>query len=211
MKWKGLLQPDSHPDEHQGFHLQLNTVAKNPKVVKEVIFIGLFLFNFTISGLCQMMINQVPQPFDKSLVIILLHLFPYGFITPLVILASNKKLRTYTIREFWDVAPMWMVYLKDLYFQIDPPALHCENEDQSNQELRTISQEIDQRVESGLHPSVISVVAEEGIQGKIVENEKDEPHKEDLNKVKSEDANKTRKEYVKESSLIAALKSLDDD
>ena len=168
MKWKGLLQPDPNPDENQGCHPQLNTIAKNPKVVKEVIFISLFLFDFTISIGCHFMIIQVPQPFDHSLAIMMLQLFSYGFITPLVVWTSNKKLQTYTIREFWDEAPTWMVNLKHLYFpeniqvpvtsvtcsnprvqnEPEPPTLQCETEEQMHQELRTIAKEIDQRSDS---------------------------------------------------------------
>ena len=217
IRWKGLIQPDPIPDENQGCIPQFNTVAKNPKVVKEIVFITLFFFDATILNICHWMIIQVPQPFDHSLAILLIGTTCLGFITPVVIWASNKKLQTHTMREFWDEAPLWMINLKNLYFQEpvqepqncirpqiqnDQPVLQCASEEAMCQELKTISKEIEERVNPDDSQTRFSEKMDSIAQGNPRKFLSQDPKKLD---------GKSETSYIKEKSLIEALKSLEKD
>ena len=218
MRWKGLIQPDPTADENQVYIPQFNTAAKNPKIIKELTITLLFLFDAFIINICQWMITQVPQPFDHSLAIMLVGTTCIGFITPVVLWASNKKLQTHTIREFWDEAPLWLVNLKNLYFQEpvqepqncirpqiqnDQPILQCASEETMCQELKTISKEIEERV----NPDDSQTRSSE----KAINSPK-EDSRESLNQVPKKFEDKSRSTYIiKEKSLIEALHSLEED
>ena len=140
LKMKGLLKSDE--GEPQMNTYQFNTVAKNPKVIKEVIFFGIGIFIFTVSGICQGLIVQVPQSFDKTLAIYLFLLMCFGFVMPFLIWISNERIQKHSIREFWDVAPLWLVDLKCNYFSQDV-------EKERTIELHTISHSINLDLQRG--------------------------------------------------------------
>ena len=138
LKLKGLLKLEE--DQPQMNNFQFNTIAKNPKIIKEIVFFGIGIVAFTASGICQGLIVQVPQSFDKTLAINLFLFICFGFVIPFLVWISNKSIQKHAIREFWDVAPVWLVDLKNIYFS--------QNIDQRSTrqtiELSTVSQSIHQ-------------------------------------------------------------------
>ena len=135
---KGLLNVED--DEPQMNQFQFNTIAKNPKVVKEIVFFGIGFVIFLAAGICQGLIVQVPQSFDKTLVINLLLSTCFGFVTPFLFWISNKRIQKHSIREFWDVAPTWLVDLKLTHFTQN---FEGRNEGEAI-ELKTVSHSVHQ-------------------------------------------------------------------
>ena len=92
----------------QSSTLQFNTVAKNPMVVTITTIMNVVAFN-----VAKHVLFQVPQSYDKSIVGMMISCITFGLVTPLIYWFSNKKLRKYAYREFWDGAPICLIQMKE--------------------------------------------------------------------------------------------------
>ena len=128
------LEPTS---EDQSIGQQFNTLKRNPKVFKQIWLLVVFLIDTTLVVVALWLLKDVPQPFDTSLGGALLLSICFGFFTPIALWSSNPKLILYTIREFWDIAPLWLTNLRSHSIELqptensrpdDPPIFVCHNE-----------------------------------------------------------------------------------
>ena len=106
----GKLKKDT---EEENVGNQFNTVAKNPKVMKDVVCILTFMVNMLVFNTVKKFTLEVPQPYDKSLILTLIVINSLCLITPIIFWLSNRKLRTFAIREFWDQAPIFLIELRN--------------------------------------------------------------------------------------------------
>ena len=119
LKFCKILKLES-TSENQSIGQQFNTLKRNPKVFKHIWLLVVFLIDATVVMLALWLLKDVPQPFDTSLGGALLLSICFGFFTPIALWSSNPKLISYTIREFWDIAPMWLINLRETIHQPYP-------------------------------------------------------------------------------------------
>ena len=101
--------------DEQNEHHQFNNTVKNPKVVKDIVMTLTIFTNMVFFHIGRSIQLQAPLPYNTLLMAMLPILTMFGIITPLVLWFSNKKLRTYALREFWDEAPNSLVQLKEVF------------------------------------------------------------------------------------------------
>ena len=111
------LEPTS---EDQSIGQQFNTLKRNPKVFKHIWLLVVFLIDTSLAIVAFFLLKDVPQPVDTSLGGALLLSIGFGFFTPIALWSSNPNLISYTIREFWDIAPMWLTDLRETMHQYYP-------------------------------------------------------------------------------------------
>ena len=92
------LDPDYEDKEVKS---KLNTLSRNPKVVKDIFVSIVSVINVGIGMVSSVLLHRVPQSFDMSLMALQLPLLSMGFFTPLAFWLSNKNLQSYTQREFF--------------------------------------------------------------------------------------------------------------
>ena len=97
----------------QSSTLQFNTVAKNPMVIKDMVVSITTIMNVVAFNVAKHVLFQVPQSYDKSIVGMMISCITFGLVTPLIYWFSNKKLRKYAYREFWDGAPICLIQMKE--------------------------------------------------------------------------------------------------
>ena len=108
----GKLKKDLDEQNDQG---PFNNAVKNPKVIKDIVMTLTIFTNMVFFNIGRSVQIQAPLPYDKLLMAMLPSFTMFGVVTPLVFWFSNKKLRTYALREFWDEAPNWMIQLKEVF------------------------------------------------------------------------------------------------
>ena len=128
------LEPTS---EDQSIGQQFNTLKRNPRVFKQIWLLIVFMIDTIVVVVDFWLLQDVTQPFDTSLGATLLVSICFGLFTPIALWSSNPKLILYTIREFWDIAPMWLTNLRSHSIELqptensrpdDPPIFICHNE-----------------------------------------------------------------------------------
>ena len=93
--------------------LQFNTVAKNPMVMKDMVVTLTTFMNTIAFNYAKNILHQVPQSYDKSIFGMMVSSIIFGLVTPIIYWLSNRKLRKYAHREFWDGAPIWLIQMKE--------------------------------------------------------------------------------------------------
>ena len=116
LKFNNILKLEPEHDQASLSH-QFNTLKRNPNVVKDVRLFCVSCVLFISFILSSWSLQRGPQPFDYALAAMTWQTFSLGFFMPLALWSSNPKIVSYTSREFWDIAPLCLIQMRDSFKQ----------------------------------------------------------------------------------------------
>ena len=116
LKFNNILKLEPEHDQ-ASLSLQFNTLKRNPNVIKDVRLFCVSCVIFISFILSSWLLEHAPQPFAYALAAMTWQTFSLGFFMPLALWSSNPKIVSYTSREFWDMAPLCLIQIRDSFKQ----------------------------------------------------------------------------------------------